>query len=238
MIRTPFVAPTLAILALLLAGCGNSLREVGVEPALSPVGAGLDGVPPPPVQYAGYPAPPQKRFSLWNDRQSRLFTDPRALSPGDILTVRININDRARFKNESDRKRIASRSLGAALDYEWDGVGSGGSLDGKINSATASAGDGETKRSEDLELSIAAVVVEVLGNGNLVIQGSQEVRVNAELRVLTIGGIVRPTDIGPQNTISYERIAEARISYGGRGRLTEVQQPPYGQQILDQVLPF
>ena len=99
-------------------------------------------------------------------------------------------------------------------------------------------GEGETKRSEDLELSIAAVVVEVLGNGNLVIQGSQEVRVNAELRILTIGGIVRPIDIGPQNTISYERIAEARISYGGRGRLTEVQQPPYGQQILDRVLPF
>jgi flagellar L-ring protein FlgH len=78
----------------------------------------------------------------------------------------------------------------------------------------------------------------VLPNGNLIIKGTQEVRVNAELRILTIGGIVRPTDIGPENTISYERIAEARISYGGRGRLTEVQQPPYGQQILDRFLPF
>ncbi len=238
MIRPPFAAPILVVLASLLAGCGTGFREIGVEPALSPVGAGLEGAPPPPVEYAGYPAPPQKRFSLWNDRQSRLLTDPRALSTGDILTVRIKINDRARFKNESDRKRTASRSLGGAVEYEWDGVGSSGSLDGSINSSTASAGDGETKRSEDLELSIAAVVIEVLGNGNLVIQGSQEVRVNAELRVLTIGGIVRPIDIGPQNTISYERIAEARISYGGRGRLTEVQQPPYGQQILDRVLPF
>jgi flagellar L-ring protein precursor FlgH len=233
MIRAALVLPVLV----LLAGCGG-LREIGVEPALSPVGAGLEGAPPPPVEYAGYPAPPQKRFSLWNDRQSRLFTDPRALSPGDILTVRINISDRARFKNESDRSRTASRSLGAALDYEWDGVGSSGSLDGSVNSATATEGEGETKRSEDLELSIAAVVVEVLGNGNLVIQGSQEVRVNAELRILTIGGIVRPIDIGPQNTISYERIAEARISYGGRGRLTEVQQPPWGQQIIDRVSPF
>ncbi|MEW9804474.1 flagellar basal body L-ring protein FlgH [Mesorhizobium sp. ZMM04-5] len=221
----------------LLAGCGG-MREIGVEPELSPVGAGLVGAPAPPVEYAGYPPPPQKRFSLWNDRQSRLFTDPRALSPGDILTVRISINDRARFKNESDRKRTASRSLGGAIDYEWDGLGSSGSADASVNSSTAAAGDGETKRSEDLELSIAAVVVEVLGNGNLVIQGSQEVRVNAELRILTIGGIVRPIDIGPQNTIAYERIAEARISYGGRGRLTEVQQPPYGQQILDRVLPF
>lgn len=236
MTRVPLLAPILLLAALLLGGCG--LREVGVEPELSPVGAGLAGAPPPPVEYAGYPAPPQKRFSLWNDRQSRLFTDPRALSPGDILTVRIKINDRARFKNESDRSRTSSRSLGAALDYEWDGVGSSGSIDGSIDSETSAEGEGETKRSEDLELSVAAVVIEVLGNGNLVIQGSQEVRVNAELRVLTIGGIVRPVDIGPQNTISYERIAEARISYGGRGRLTEVQQPPWGQQILDQVLPF
>ena len=92
-------AGLLLLLAALLAGCGN-LREVGVEPELSPVGAGLVGAPPPPVEHAGYPAPPpQKRFSLWNDRQSRLFTDPRALSPGDILTVRIKISDRARFKN-------------------------------------------------------------------------------------------------------------------------------------------
>jgi len=230
----------LLLLASLLAGCGANLREVGVEPALSPVGAGLAGAPAPPApQYAGYP--PQKRFSLWNDRQSRLFTDPRALSPGDLLTVRISINDRARFKNESDRSRTSSNSLGAALDYQWNGVNpvaADGSIDGSIDSSTSSAGDGETKRSEDLELLIAAVVMEVLGNGNLVIQGSQEVRVNAELRILTIAGIVRPIDIGPQNTISYERIAEARISYGGRGRLTEVQQPPYGQQILDQVMPF
>lgn len=237
MIRVPLLASLVLLAAAMLSGCGG-LREVGVEPALSPVGAGLAGAPPPPAEYAGYPAPPQKRFSLWNDRQSRLFTDPRALSPGDILTVRIKINDRARFKNESDRSRTSTKSLGGAIDYEWDGVGSSGSLDTSVNSSTASAGDGETKRSEDLELSVAAVVVEVLGNGNLVIQGSQEVRVNAELRVLTIGGIVRPVDIGPQNTISYERIAEARISYGGRGRLTEVQQPPWGQQILDQVLPF
>ena len=98
--------------------------------------------------------------------------------------------------------------------------------------------DGQTARSENLRLSVAAVVTDVLPNGNLIISGTQEVRVNAELRVLTIAGIVRPNDIGASNTISYERIAEARISYGGRGRLTEVQQPPYGHQILDQVLPF
>ncbi|TIV07524.1 MAG: flagellar basal body L-ring protein, partial [Mesorhizobium sp.] len=98
--------------------------------------------------------------------------------------------------------------------------------------------DGEIKRSEDIELNVAAVVTEVLPNGNLMIRGSQEVRVNYELRVLTIAGMVRPSDIGAENTIPYERIAEARISYGGRGRVSEVQQPAYGQQVLDQVLPF
>ena len=138
-----------------------------------------------------------KRFSLWNDRQSRLFTDPRALSPGDLLTVRIRINDRAKFKNESERSRTSSRSLGAALDYEWDGVGSGGSIDGSIDSTTKSEGDGATERSENLELLVAAVVTDVLPNGNLIIKGTQEVRVNAELRILTIGGIVRPIRYRP-----------------------------------------
>lgn len=225
------------VTAVLVSGCGGPL-EINREPALSPVVAGLDPAEASPAEYAEYPSPPVKRFSLWNDRQSRLFTDPRALSPGDLLTVRIRINDRAKFKNESDRSRTASRSLGGALEYEWDGVGSGGTADGSIDSKTKFAGDGATERSENLELLVAAVVTDVLANGNLVIRGSQEVRVNAELRILTIAGIVRPTDIGPENTISYERIAEARISYGGRGRLTEVQQPPYGQQILDRFLPF
>ena len=224
---------------LLLSGCGTNLKEINVPPALSPVGSGLEGDFTPSVEYGSTaPATPVKRFSLWNDRQSRLFTDPRALQPGDLLTVRININDRARFINESDRSRTSKLSLGAVGAYEWDGVGAGGSADATINSKTSSEGAGATARSEDLELSVAAVVISVMGNGNLVIRGSQEVRVNAELRILTIGGIVRPTDIGARNTIPYERIAEARISYGGRGRLTEVQQPPYGQQFLDQVLPF
>lgn len=228
----------LAIAATTLAGCGANLKEIGQPPALSAVGSGVAAGAQSVYQYPETPAQPVKRFSLWDDRQSRLFTDPRALSPGDILTVEIEINDRAKFKNESDRSRTSTKSLGGALEYEWDGIGSSGSADAEIDSTSASAGTGETTRSERIELSVAAIVTDVMPNGNLMINGSQEVRVNAELRILTIAGIVRPVDIGPNNTISYERIAEARISYGGRGRLTEVQQPPYGQQFLDQVLPF
>ncbi|MER2536092.1 MAG: flagellar basal body L-ring protein FlgH [Rhizobiaceae bacterium] len=234
--------PPLFALAL-LAGCSTTVKEIGKEPALSPVGSGLEREV---AHYADVPPAAPKKFSLWNDRQSRLFTDPRALSPGDILTVKIRINDRARFKNESGRSRTAARSLGLSGEFGWgaehktySGSGSGdASATGQIGSKTSTAGAGATERSENLDLLVAAVVTDVLPNGNLMIRGSQEVRVNAELRVLTIAGIVRPQDIGAANTISYERIAEARIAYGGRGRLTEVQQPPYGQQILDTFLPF
>jgi flagellar L-ring protein FlgH len=219
--------------ALTIAGC-TAMEEIGVPPRLSPVAVGVGPSVMSASHYPNSPAAPVKRFSLWNDRQSRLFTDPRALSVGDILTVSIEINDRAQFKNESDRKRTASRSLGLSA-----GIPAGSfEADGGINSGTATTGAGATTRSESIELSVAAVVTDVLPNGNLIISGSQEVRVNAELRILTIAGIVRPSDIGAENKIEYERIAEARISYGGRGRLTEVQQPPYGQQILDNVLPF
>lgn len=230
-------------LAALCAGCGmrQNLAEINRPPALSEMGSGIDpGATSASLEdYPKAPAPPLKRFSLWDDRQSRLFTDPRALNVGDILTVKISISDRARFKNDSERSRTADRSLDLSAEVDWDGLTfPSGSLGGKAGSATTTKGSGATARSEDIDLLVAAVVTRVLPNGNLVIRGSQEVRVNAELRILTIAGIVRPKDIGAENVISYERIAEARISYGGRGRLTEVQQPPYGQQVLDTVLPF
>jgi len=222
----------------LLAGCGTNLKEINQAPALSPVGSGT-----PAGDAAAYTYPETvnkvgRSYSLWNDRQSRLFTDPRALNRGDLLTVRIEINDRAKFDNDSARKRTAKRSLFFGAAGAWEGFVGAAEGEGEIGSSTSTDSTGTTKRSENLVLSVAATVVDVLPNGNLVISGSQEVRVNYELRVLTIAGIVRPIDIGPQNTVNYDRIAEARISYGGRGRLSEGQQPPWGQQLVDQVLPF
>jgi len=221
-----------------LSGCGTNLKEIGREPALSPVGSGIGNDGAAPYSYPEPPAAPVKKFSLWDDRQSRLFTDPRALREGDILTVRIKLNDKANFKNQNDRSRTAARKLGYDVTLGWESNSTSGKGDAGLSSSTETNADGEIKRSENLELNVAAVVTEVLPNGNLMIRGSQEVRVNYELRVLTIAGMVRPSDIGAENTISYERIAEARISYGGRGRVSEIQQPAYGQQILDQVLPF
>jgi flagellar L-ring protein precursor FlgH len=234
-------ARPLTIIAMLaLAGCNTpSVEEVNRSPALSPVGYGVGMDPKSAYSYPTPPAQATKRYSLWDDRQSKFFTDARALQAGDILTVDIQINDRARFRNESDRSRTSSRGLGLGASVAtWPWRSLTGSAEFDVDSDTATKGKGETVRSEDIKLSVAAVVTDVLPNGNLVISGSQEVLVNAELRVLTITGIVRPSDIGAANTVSYERIAEARISYGGRGRLSEVQQPGWGHQIVDNVLPF
>ena len=228
----------LSVLIGLLAGCSSQLNEIGRNPELSEVGDGLIGeeAEDTPVVYAN--APQNVAFSTWNKRQGDLFKDKLAINPGDILTVEVSINDKAKFSNQSDSKRTVGRGFGTSGDYLIGGVGNDGEANAKLNSTADFSGDGGTNRSESIQLSVAAVVTRVLPNGNLLVRGSQEVRVNAELRVLTIAGIVRPTDIGPNNTISYERIAEARVSYGGRGHITNMQRPPYGQQVLNTLLPF
>lgn len=164
-----------------LSGCGTDLKEVGREPALSPVGSGIGNGGAAPYSYPEPPARPVKKFSLWDDRQSRLFTDPRALREGDILTVNIKLNDKANFKNKNDRSRTAARKLGYDVTLGWDGKSTSGKGDAGLSSSTETNADGEINRSENLELNVAAVVTEVLPNGNLMIRGSQEVRVNYEL---------------------------------------------------------
>ncbi|TPP09841.1 flagellar basal body L-ring protein FlgH [Rhizobium glycinendophyticum] len=233
-----------ALLAiLLLAGCqSQTIKEIGNAPAMSPIGSGLRYSQTP--QMALYPKQPTQSasgYSLWSDNQSALFKDARALNVGDILTVNIEIDDKATFKNATDRSRTNGTSLtwGAEvkqfLGFDTD-TGTTGDL--STDSSTSSKGDGKTERSEKLNLMIAAVVTGILENGNLLISGSQEVRVNHEIRILNVAGIARPQDVDAENTISYEKIAEARISYGGRGRLTEMQQPPIGQQVVDIYSPF
>src|SRR5690606_34345794 len=136
-------------------------EEVGRPPYLSPVGYGVGMGPKSAYTYPTPPAQPTKRFSLWDDRQAKFFTDPRALRAGDILTVDIQINDRARFRNESERSRTGSRSLGIAAAFGWAWAGTSGSADGELNSSTDSKGTGATERSEDIQLAVAAVVTDV-----------------------------------------------------------------------------
>lgn len=232
---------SIAALAMLtlLAGCGTGLEDVGRAPAMSPIGSGLEFGRT--RQMALYPNTPQrgdKGFSLWHDSQSALFKDARAMEVGDILTVNIAINDKASFDNQTDRSR--TNKSGISLDGTFDTGGAGGTASAGVDygSNTSTKGDGSIARSEKLDLRVAAVVTGILGNGNLVISGSQEVRVNQEMRILNVAGIVRPRDVNADNTISYEKIAEARISYGGRGRLSEVQNPPVGQQLVDKYSPI
>ena len=232
-----------AIVALLfLAGCqSQTVREIGNAPSMSPIGSGLQYASAP--QMASYPTQPRQLsngYSLWSDSQAALFKDARALNVGDILTVDIQINDRASFDNETERSRTNAGGLSWQTGIDnllgWTPDPMSGDL--SSSSSTDTQGKGSTERSEKLKLLVAAVVTGILENGNLLISGSQEVRVNHEIRILNVAGIVRPQDVNADNTISYERIAEARISYGGRGRLTEVQQPPVGQQVVDLFSPF
>ena len=185
------------------------------------------------------------RASLWSGNQRSLLGDRRAMKRGDILTVVIEIDEEAEISNSTSRSRSGSEELGVDQlfgipqrlnDRLPDGASLGDAVD--ISSSAQSGGDGSVRRAEELTLRVAAAVTQVLPNGVLEIQGSQEVRVNFELRELLVQGFVRPEDISRQNEITYDKIASARISYGGRGQITDVQQPRLGQQALDMILPF
>lgn len=184
----------------------------------------------------------QETGSLWRDQGADLFRDRRARRPGDILMVTIKMKDKASLDNSSKRSRDAASGIGFdwshAIALPWLASEGTASANGTVNANTSTDGKGEIARSESIDLRIAAVVTGVLPNGNLVIEGSQEMRVNYELRVLTFSGIVNIADIGADNTISYDRIAEARMSYGGRGRIMEVQQPGWMQQLNDHFSPY
>ncbi|WP_371682031.1 flagellar basal body L-ring protein FlgH [Microvirga sp. 17 mud 1-3] len=226
---------SLSVIALSLGACASS--ELGREPAMTPVGYGLT-VAREPVPTVFGAAARTSHYSLWTQNSADLFQDPRAKKVGDVITVSIQINDKAQFDNASDRSRSSKINLGFGAKYGFNGNTGDYSGSGDIRSGSSTEGQGSIDRSEKLRLSVAAVVTEVLPNGNLIISGSQEVRVNFEVRVLNIAGIVRPNDVSRKNTISYEKIAEARISYGGRGRITDVQQPAWGQQVYDAITPF
>ncbi len=234
------------ICLLVVAGCAR-LGEVGKAPAFSPVEGSYQhhAMYSTPMPLDADPNAPSDASSLWTAGKSSLFGDRRAERRGDILTVVIEIDDEAEISNSSGRSRAGSDTmklpqmfgLPQRLDRK---LPEGAAMANAVNTSSASSyeGDGTVKRNEKLTLRIAATVVEELPNGVLRIEGQQEVRVNFELRELIVTGYVRPTDISRQNEITYDKIAGARIAYGGRGQITDVQQPRYGQQITDIILPF
>jgi flagellar L-ring protein precursor FlgH len=183
--------------------------------------------------------------SLWQNGARAFFKDQRASRIGDILTVTIQISDQATVSNQSKRSRDATEdsAINGLFGYEQsldavlpEAVTGANILD--LTSDSESTGRGDITRNETVNLEVAAVITQVLPNGNLVIRGSQEVRVNYEVRELYVEGVVRPEDISSSNQVRHDQIAEARIAYGGRGQITDVQQPRYGQQVLDIIYPF
>lgn len=228
----------LAVLPLLvLTACAPDIETLGKAPPLSPVGSGVNVAAS--EQSIGNVEGLVQPSNSWVGGNADFFRDARAHRTGDLVTVKIEINDQASLNSTSNRSRKSSADGNLGFNYDIGGV-VGADINGKgnIDSNTSSVGQGSTQRSEKIEMSVAAIVTKVLSNGFLLIEGSQEVVVNFEQRTLHVSGLIRPSDIAPDNTISYEKIAEARIAYGGRGRVSEVQQPGWGQQIWDTVSPF
>ncbi len=237
----------IGLAASLLGACSaiDRLKLIGEQPPLSeienPVAqAGYKPVqmPMPAVQPASY-----NPNSLWRNGSRAFFKDQRAHQVGDILTVKVKITDQAKVENGTSRTRTNSEDSGVSNFF---GQGTMPALNaikvpGKFITAESTAnseGSGKIDRKEELTTNVAGVVTQLLPNGNLVIEGRQEIRVNFEVRELIVAGIVRPEDIESDNTIDSSKIAQARIAYGGRGQITDVQQPRYGQQVLDVLLPF
>lgn len=230
-----------------LAGCNtmDRLADVGNAPALSAIEnpTAAAGYQPVNMPMPAAIADTYQPNSLYRTSAKGFFKDERAHRIGDILTVIVSIADSAQIANTTASGRSASNSagMGGILGVAATAV-SGGAIDTTkavdFTSGMQNNGTGSVNRKETLETAVAAVVTQVLPNGNLVIEGRQEVRVNFEVRDLIVAGIVRPSDIQANNTIPSTKIAEARISYGGRGQITDVQQPRYGQQVMDAILPF
>ncbi len=240
---------TCLVAALLLSGCGipQKLAAIGQPVEVSQISN--------PTSRPGYrpvtmPMPQEDHAnigadSLWQPGRQTFFKDQRASKVGDIVTVTIAIDDTADLQNETDRSKTGTETDGMPnffgaeskiLPNMFKGIDPAKMVG--VNSASTSNGTGKIQRSEAINLKLAATIVQVLPNGNFVIEGHQQVAVNDELRDLKLAGVIRPQDILNNNTISYDKIAEARISYGGKGMLTNLQTPSYGQQFFDAIFPF
>ncbi|HEY4029263.1 MAG TPA: flagellar basal body L-ring protein FlgH [Caulobacteraceae bacterium] len=242
---------TLAVLAVTVPALGacSAARDAVMGPKMSPMSypSSLVGAEQPVMLAATASEPPHQGGgnSLWRTGARAFFADQRAGKVGDILTVLITIDDSANVTNDTTRERKTTNSMGVPHLFGLE------SSLGKIlpkafdptnavstNADSALTGTGQIQRQDKINLTIAAVVTKVLPNGNLVIQGRQEVKTNNDLRELTVAGVVRPEDISSSNTINHTQIAEARIAYGGKGDLMRTNSAPAGQALLETFSPF
>ena len=224
-----------------LAGCSalDRIENIGQAPKMAPVGNPAEtqivaAIPQPaPISHANN--------SLWQPGARSFFHDPRASHVGDVITVNVSVADAAKLSNSTARSRANSDDANLTNFFGLEGSLPKG-LDPtnvvNMGSNSSNVGTGSVNRSESINMTLAALVAQVLPNGNLVISGRQQVRVNNELRDLQVSGIVRTEDITSANTVDLTQIAEARISYGGNGTVSDVQQPRYGSQLFDILMPW
>ena len=240
------LAGTMLSIASIATGCAgiDRLSQVGEQPKLSAIENPTTQPGYKPVQMP-MPKPETVSYnpnSLWRNGSRSFFKDQRAHQIGDLLTVTVNITDQANFANETQRSRTATEDSGITAFLGSALLGSKPTvLPGRLLTADGTMGTdgkGSIVRQETLQTNVAAIVTQVLPNGNLVVEGKQEIRVNYEKRELIVAGIVRPEDIQSDNTIDSSKIAQARIAYGGHGEISDIQQPRYGSQVMDVLLPF
>ncbi len=241
----------IAASSLMLTACASTLdklEQVGQQPPLSKV---EDPVSRPTYQPMTWPmpdaTPEHKKYanSLWQPGSRAFFRDQRASRVGDILKVKIEIKDKAELDNQTERSRDSQENVGAPDVYGLEtlfGTITPGSPNKEslfdISGSTTNDGEGKVEREEKIETEIAALITQVLPNGNYVIEGTQEIRVNYEIREISVAGVIRPEDINSENTVDSSQIAQARINYGGRGQLMDMQQPRWGHQVIDVLSPF
>jgi flagellar L-ring protein precursor FlgH len=241
--RNLFVKVSAALLmGTSLSACSavDRLENIGEAPKLAAVGnpAGrqiVEAIPrPAPISH--------DNNSLWQAGAQSFFHDPRAMHIGDVITVNVSVADTAKMQNTTSRSRTNSENASMdnllGLEKVLPGVGMDPSSLVKMGSDNSNVGAGSIQRAESISMTLAALVAQVLPNGNLVIDGHQQVRVNNELRDMRLSGIVRREDITQNNTVDLSQIAEARVIYGGQGTMSDVQQPRYGSQLLDIILPW
>ena len=239
----------LLLLPLALAACGQAerLSRIGRAPDFTPV---ADPTQDPRYRPVSMPMPapqeaPPLANSLWRPGSRTFLRDQRAAQVGDLITILVTIDDDAQLANRTQRSRTGSETASAVNLYGQERAprrlyppGAVPSALLNTDSAGNSDGNGNVRRNETVNLRLAGTVTQTLPNGNMVVMARQEVRVNNEMRELSLQGILRPQDIASDNTVRHDRLAEARISYGGRGSLSDIQQPRLGQQLLDIISPF
>ncbi len=229
-------------------GAMNRLEQVGSPPPFSKVETQTSKSDYQPINWPLPQAksPPQQQAnSLWQQGSRAFFRDQRASQVGDILRVMVELKDKGKLESSTDRTRSSSEgvtvpALMGLQDLVFKPLPGRANPDNllSVSGNSSTNGDGQIERKEELETQVAATVVQVLANGNLVIDGRQEIRINNEIREIAVQGVVRPEDIGSDNTIDYSQIAEARIAYGGRGQISDLQGPRWGHGVVEALSPF